>query len=289
MSTTITEGFLANLGAPIREYPYEGREQFNKILETELQRCQNTLAEDVSEWVLFTGVDEPTFAQDFLDPATPWTDAGWSSFDASQSLLLASMPNSWPHEAAAAAFGNLFLDAVEPTGLKYALLDLRSAPFKRENKAKQPDNAWTPRRPPPGQSQDWPTLVVEIAFSETPSKLGSDVCFWLEGTKRTAQVVLTLTINRQNPQITLERRELQNSRAHRVQKITIYKVNQRTMVQGGPLVIGFKELFLRPSDTPRETDIQLGEEKLSLLATMIWEAQEQEQGVETGVSSVADN
>ena len=156
---------------------------------------------------------------------------------------------------------------------------MRNATFKGENKAKQADSAWALRRPPPGQSRDWPTLVVEIAFSETPSKLVSDVCFWLEGTKRTAQVVVTLTINWQNPQITLERWEQQNSHAHRVQKIAIYKVNQRTTVQGGPLVIGFKELFLRPSDTPRETDIQLGEEQLTLLATMIWEEQEQERGV----------
>lgn len=281
MSTTITEGFLADLGAPIRKYCYEGRERFNNILEMELQRCQNAPAEDMSEWVLFTGVGEATFAQDFLDPATPWTDAGWSSFDASQSLLLASMPNSRPHEAAAAAFGNLFLDAVQPTGLKYALSDWRSATVKGENTAKQPDNAWAPRRPPPGHSRDWPTLVVEIAFSETSSKLGSDVRFWLEGTKHTAQVVVTLTINRQNPQITLERWERQKTRAHRVQKITIDKVNQRTTVQGGSLVIGFKELFLRPRETPREMDIQLGGEKLALLATMIWEEQEQDQAWRT--------
>lgn len=60
----------------------------------ELQRHQNAPAEDISEWVLFTGVDKSTLVRDFLEPSTPWTDAGWSSFDASQGLLLASTPNS---------------------------------------------------------------------------------------------------------------------------------------------------------------------------------------------------
>ena len=270
-------GFLANLEFPIRRYPYEGRERFNNILEMELQRHQNAPAEDISEWVLFTGVDKPTLVRDFLEPSTPWTDAGWSSFDASQCLLLASMPNSRPHEAAAAAFGNLFLDAVEPTGLKYALEDLRSAMFEGEDKGKQPDNAWGPRRPPPGHDRYWPTVVTEIACSQTPSKLSSDVRYWLEGTDRKAQAVVTLIIDQKAPRITVEKwQQQQNSRAHRAQKITISKMNERTTVEGGSLVIGFQELFLRPSDAPKETDFELGEQRLTLLATIIWEQQEQE-------------
>ena len=269
-------GLLADLEFPIRKYPYEVRERLNNILEMELQRHQNAPAEDISEWVLFTGVDKSTLVRDFLEPSTPWTDAGWSSFDASQGLLLASTPNSRSHEAAAAAFGNLFLDAVEPTGLKYALEDLRSAMFEGEDKGKQPDNAWGPRRPPPGHDRYWPTVVTEIAYSETPSKLNSDVRFWLEGTGRNAQAVVTLIIDQKALRITVEKWQPQNSRAHRAQRITISKMNEQTTVEGGSLVIGFQELFLRPSDAPKETDFELGDQRLTLLATIIWEQQEQE-------------
>lgn len=268
-------GFLANLGPPIRRYHYEGRDQFNNTLNTELQRHQNAPEEDVSEWVLFTGVDEPTFTRDFLEESTPWTIGGWSSFDASQSLLLANMPLSIPHEVAAATFNNLFLDAVEPTGLKYALSDLRSAPFKGEAKAKQPDNGWAPKRPPPGQSRGWPTLVLEVAFSQPQSKLNSDVRFWLEDDEHTTNIVLTLTINQKKPQIIIESWESQDSRAHRVQRISISKVNEQIKVEGGPLVIGFEQVFLRPATAPRERDIEFGKEKLELLATMIWDEQPQ--------------
>jgi len=82
--------------------------------------------------------------------------------------------------------------------------------------------------------------------------------------------VVTITIDRKNPRITLDKWQRQNSRAHRAQKITISKVNQRTTVQGGPLFISFQEIFLWLSDVPEETDFELGEEKLTLLATMIW-------------------
>lgn len=58
--------FLADLEFPIRKYPYEVRERFNNILEMELQRHQNAPAEDISEWVLFTGVDKSTLVRDFL-------------------------------------------------------------------------------------------------------------------------------------------------------------------------------------------------------------------------------
>lgn len=148
--------------------------------------------------------------------------------------------------------------------------------FEGEDKGKQPDNAWGPRRPPPGHDRYWPTVVTEIAYSETPSKLNSDVRFWLEGTGRNAQAVVTLIIDQKALRITVEKWQPQNSRAHRAQRITISKMNEQTTVEGGSLVIGFQELFLRPSDAPKETDFELGDQRLTLLATIIWEQQEQE-------------
>ncbi|RMJ24623.1 hypothetical protein PHISP_04504 [Aspergillus sp. HF37] len=268
-------GFLADLQPPIKRYPFEGRQQFIDTWKAEWRRQQNAPTDsDVSEWILFTNVDKRTFTQDFLDPSEPWTEICWSSFDASQALLLVKMPNAPPHEVAAALFNNLFFEAVEPTGLKYALRYLKSATFHGSSGSKEADFSWAPKRTPPGHSQDWPTVVLEVAYSETKSKLMSDVRFWLHQSQGDVKVVVTLLINRQTPEITIETWELQNDRPHRMQQLIVSKAkNQQITVRNDPLAIQFASLFLRPASIPKETDIKVDAEKLQLLATNIWDEQ----------------
>jgi hypothetical protein len=266
-------GFLADIASPIKRYPFEGRQQFLDTWKAEWHRQQNapTGTSDASEWILFTNVDKRTFTQDFLDPPEPWTETSWSSFDASQDLLLVKMPNAPPHEVAAATFNNLFLDAIEPTGLKYALRNLKSAAFHGSSGSKEAGFSWAPKRTPPGHSRDWPTVILEVAYSETKSKLMSDIRFWLHQSKGDVKVVVTLQINRQTPKITVETWELQSDRPHRMQQLIVSKAkNQEVMVRNDPLVIQFASLFLRPASIPKETDINVDAEKLQLLATDIW-------------------
>lgn len=56
-------GFL-HLGPSIRQYTYRGLEQFWGLYERELNRQKE--GTQVSEWILFTNVDERTFIHDFL-------------------------------------------------------------------------------------------------------------------------------------------------------------------------------------------------------------------------------
>lgn len=50
--------------------------------------------------------------------------------------------------------------------------------------------------------------------------------------------------------------------------------NKRIRVDGGPLVIEFEKLFLRPSEYPKETDITIDTTMLEKLANAIWKEQE---------------
>lgn len=264
-------GFLADLTALIPRFQYKGRQQFLDTWGHEMQRQLHGPPGEVIEWILFTNVDEHTFSQDFNS-----TDESaltrWCAYDASQHLLLVRMIRSVQHEIAAATFNDLFLDAVEPTGLKYALRDLKSSTIRGTAGAKEADFSWAPRRCPPGRSRDWPTVVLEVAFAESKSKLTSDVRFWLHQSNGDVKMVLTLSINRQVPEITIEKWESQNGRHYRTQRLVISRgENGQIKVDGGSLVIEFIKLFLRPADVPEETDIEIDMEKLQLLGSAVWE------------------
>ncbi|KAL1973328.1 hypothetical protein VTN31DRAFT_5963 [Thermomyces dupontii] len=121
-----------------------------------------------------------------------------------------------------------------------------------EEGSKRADFQWRPCRPPPGRGKEWPAGVLEISHSGTPGKLMSDVCFWLREANGAVNFILTLQIDRHSPEIVLEkwaRRRCPcgcDGPPHREQIITIYKRDEKIIVYGGPLVIEFERLFLRP-------------------------------------------
>lgn len=126
----------------------------------------------------------------------------------------------------------------------------------------RPDQAWRPQRLPSNRSRDWPSVVMEIAYSEIESKLRSDVRFWMRASGGDVKVVLTLRINRQQPKIRIEKwvgsnnnnkNNNNNNRHHLDQSVNISKAESNCIIlSNAPLTIGFEDLFLRPASIPRE-------------------------------------
>ena len=273
-------GFLNLMEWPVRRYPYRGRAQFVKSWEEEVSRQRDVAAKecfsDLSEWMLFTGVDQQTFTQDFLDPATPWTNISWCSFDKVNSLLLVRMPKSRQHESAARQFSKIFDKAVEPTGLESALRDLGSATQDGPSGKKEPDCSWLPIRLPRGRSDHWPSVVVEVSFSETSSKLMSDVRYWLGDSQGDVELVITIKINRKKPEfeiVTWEYDAAAALRRRRVQVVFISKTDNNISINGSPMIIGFDKLFLRQPSNNRERDLTLDAAKLEQFASRVWREQ----------------
>lgn len=188
------------------------------------------------------------------------------------------MTKSPAHETASMTFHSIFMEAVEPTGLKRSLKEIGSATHFASLGAKEPDQAWRPQRLPSNRSRDWPSVVMEIAYSETESKLGCDVRFWMRASGGDVKVVLTLCINRQQPKIRIEKwvgsNNNNNNRHHLDQSITISNADSnRIILSNAPLTIDFEDLFLRPASIHRERNIEVDTEKLQYLATEIWDEQ----------------
>lgn len=144
---------------------------------------------------------------------------------------------------------------------------------------KQGDHGWGPIRPPPGRSRKWPTVVLEGASSASESesrvKLQSEVRFWLHESQGDVKIVLTLAINREKPEIVIEKWELNDNRPHRTRQVTVYMgENNQTIIHDAPLVIEFDKLLLREIAIPKEKDIELDENALKDVAALIWLVQE---------------
>lgn len=117
-------------------------------------------------------------------------------------------------------------------------------------------------------------MVVEVACSLNPSKLDSDIRYWLGDSNGDVQLVITIEINHQKPEIEVETWEYAGAAGKlRVQRIFISKTgNNNISVDGSPLTIAFSKLFLRQPDSndPREGDITLDAAKLELFVSNVW-------------------
>ena len=273
LDTVSSNSFLGDLGRPIRRYPYKGTKQLLETVKMELSRQEEE--PEASEWVLFTKVDEQAFSRDFLNSDNSILQRCWNSYDSSQHLLLVKMLVSRAHEVAAALFEKLFFDCLRPMGLDDCLRSFRMATCKAENgSSKQPDCQFLPKRLPRDRTKDWPSLVVETGFSETPSKLASDARFWLFESKGDTQMVITIKISQNSPNIVLESWELVDDRVKRQQVTTIRKGgNNQVYLQGQPFMISFNKLFLRPPSLPKEMDINFDDAILKKFAMNVWEEQ----------------
>ncbi|KAJ5171783.1 hypothetical protein N7492_004376 [Penicillium capsulatum] len=118
----------------------------------------------------------------------------------------------------------------------------------------------------------WPSVVVEVDFSDSPSMRISDAQFWLSGSNSNkVKIVITTRIGRISPEIVLEKWELMDDRAERQQVVAVSKGQHNRVYKGEPLIIDFDKLFLRLMDDPREKDIPLCKAILEEFASEIWE------------------
>lgn len=263
-------GFLSELDSSIKRFPYKNRQQCMSILDEEFNRSKGSPA-TIIEWILFTGVNEKTFNRDFWEDETDGHSGNWTSYDNRNHFLLFKMPVSRQHAAAAAQFDKLLDKAIEPMGLVKKLRTLPNATAEGENGKKQADGEWVPRRLPPSRSEDWPSVVLEIAFPETESKLMSDVRFWFHESHGDVKIVLMLKIQHHRPEIIFEKWTINNGRRERQQQVIVSMgTSQKITVKNAPLVIEFEKLFLRAPTVPRETDLQIDTESLKEYAMWIW-------------------
>jgi hypothetical protein len=164
--------------------------------------------------------------------------------------------------------------------MEYGLDEPGSGSFESATMGiKQPDMAWQPMRIDPSRDNHWPSMVLEVALSESQAKLQSDIRWWFLAPPPDGivNIVLTLRINQNKEEIVVDKWEKStaNDRAHLEQRVVVSRIQRagNVTINGAPLIIGFEKIFLRPPLTPEEVDLQLDDWKLQFIAERIWRRQ----------------
>ncbi|KAJ0421149.1 hypothetical protein BJY00DRAFT_112133 [Aspergillus carlsbadensis] len=216
--------------------------------------------------------DADDYNYDYENPCTRWT-----AYDPSLELLLVQTPTSKIHGCAREEFSTRLVLAMDRLGVFGDLLPLGSGACHAALGSKCADKAYRPMKLPLGRSAEWPSMVVEVEItsSDTASKLESDVRYWARAPPAgEVRIIVTIRVSQSRPEIALEKWEDNHEgRKERCQTITIRHgvEGKKPKVEGGPMVLDFEKLFLRPPATPMEQEVVvLSEEDLALLATHVW-------------------
>ncbi|KAK2733474.1 hypothetical protein FQN55_003345 [Onygenales sp. PD_40] len=250
--------FVKGLPSDTGEYNYLGFEHLKQVL-----------TQHEGLFVIFNGVSPEEFEKH--QNHFP----GRLDYNSSLKLLILNMP-AFPHEEAAGEFDSLVTSKAIEMSIRDEIYFRSATRAETPDREKQADRSWSPRPNPPGRSLDWPTVVLEVAFSESREKIKRDISWWLHQSKGDVLLGLTIDIKRPSGNIYLtswERGRMPtrlhpNPEPRPIQEIKVSR--NPTSLTGDDLVIPFHQLMLR-TPGPRERDFIFTKTELQGLAEKVWE------------------
>ncbi|KAM5439691.1 hypothetical protein MferCBS31731_004448 [Microsporum ferrugineum] len=268
-------GLLGGLSSDTNEYRYPGLDGVKVILSREYDRF---LGEHKSPHIVFTHI--PQSEVDIIDSER----LGRIDYHSSLQTLVITMP-SLPHEEASRLFCGLVVLKAQSMGVRRLISFRGSTTTKAREREKQADESWGPRQRR-GQPGKWPTIVLEVAFSESREKVKADISWWLYRSNGAVLKAISIDIKRTsgNVYITLWERGAILTRQHpqpepRVvgeMRICRGMDGRPTRVEGADLTIPFHDMLLRAPDTDwGEGDFIFTKEELLELAEDVWDDMEQ--------------
>ncbi|CAK7241575.1 MAG: hypothetical protein STHCBS139747_003038 [Sporothrix thermara] len=153
----------------------------------------------------------------------------------------------------------------------------------------EPDACFMP--PARGNDSDgWPTLVIEAGVSQSLASLHAKMHWWFSASNHAVKIVLlakvspasrSILVEKYNKDVLQTRQGATNTRnmpgpapeLRQTIAITAQPGSNPVVydVLGGPLVLEFSHLFLRPADgTQGERDIVVDANRLAKLAERVW-------------------
>jgi hypothetical protein len=200
-------GFLGHLvpSEAIPHYPYLGPEQFLQISEREDYNHHD----QTDHLFLLTGVTQRVFDEYFLEAESgPFSQA--FAYDPYFHRLLVATPMSTTHGVAGTAFNSMVDRVAEALDMDDELGEMGRGCHTADMGTKQPEMAWQPEEIVPGCDSRWPSVVLEVVYSEADaqSKLQADLRYWFRAAPAgTVKIVFILTIEPRKDEIVIEKRE----------------------------------------------------------------------------------
>ena len=169
--------------------------------------------EEEPEYVIFSCVP-PSAIDEMVERPRLWGGVCMRTFYSADSRKLIIKLPKRPHEIVSRGFEYLIREEAKRQGVRHDLTSIGSETIREQPYAKEADSAWIPRRQVPGRSDKWPTLVLEVGLSETLARLHIDMKWWFSNSGGQVKIVIIASIHRNEPQIVVEKWELQRRRPH---------------------------------------------------------------------------
>ncbi|KAJ5178137.1 uncharacterized protein N7500_000836 [Penicillium coprophilum] len=218
---------------------------------------------------------------------------GRCDYSPSLEILIITMP-SQPHEEAASSFEMMLGTFAQKINVKRRIANCGATRVDTPERKKQADRSWKPAL----QGRKFPTLALEVGFSEATQKLEKDIAWWINGSKGEVTMGISIDIKRQSQSIEIKSwtpdfktsthdiyitardcqvidRHINNPPPPRMnQRILIKKGRDGASptIEGGPLTVPFHNLLL---DEPGEGEgdfVFTAEMLLHDLAEPVWNA-----------------
>lgn len=250
------------------QYDYKGVQDCVDILHHEVEQyMQNGCLGD--QYILLS-MDERSFLE-YVDGQDDRMRKEWEAYDYASNLLLIKIWISLEHEVARGAVETAF-ERWSATNPRIPLRKIRAARVRGPSREKRPDASWAPRNLPAHRSLTWPTMVLEVAWNESPPKIQQDMDFWLSDSAGQVKVALACLVRRSR--IIIERWEMKTTRgiqaACPTQKMEIVRnaAPKCPRIQG-KLEIAFEDIFLWEK-RENETDFTLTQLALEEIGETVW-------------------
>lgn len=271
----------------VEQRPFTSSQSLRQSLEYRRQALQQRKTHD--QYLLFTSVPKAEFSSLSEDLSQASKFCRFSYNSETGTLVTKVMPTP-EHEIAAATFQNLIFLELHAMDLDDEVDTLNTMTVTIGSWKKQADCCWAPASQSTALS-----LVAEVGLSESSQKLAIDARGWLEISTLSVQLVITIEINRQTPEVIIHRWELRPRQyplstrsspfsARRTATLKLSHTNNATSVTGESqtdnttttvtqLDLPFEKVVGRPPNPPHERDFVISEQQLRKFGEKIWRKQ----------------
>ncbi|KAL5332410.1 hypothetical protein BJX70DRAFT_384225 [Aspergillus crustosus] len=279
-----SEDPLAQLAKEVEQQPFTT----NKSLEKSLECRQRALQQDQTrdQYLVFTSVP-PAQSSKLSDDRSRTSKYCRFSFNAETGILIAKVIPNPAHELTIRSFDLLISLELRAMNVYHDMRPFGSTTVTAGNWKKEADCCWAP-----ASTNTRLSFVVEVGFSESARQLALDARGWLETDSASVKLVVTISIQRESPEIILRRWELvprgygvltrssppsarctaflKLSRTNNTTSITGESYMNGTTTTTTQLDLSFDKIVDRPPHQPLERDLVIPEQELRCFAENIW-------------------
>lgn len=169
-------------------YPFKGFQDCFNIVQQATDQYDDESSKTSNHFSGFD-IDGRSFFTHFQNGEENMLSLSWEIYDHTHHILRIKMV-SREHETAKGNFSEIFADWYRSHS-RDRLVNTGAQSVTGQHRSKQPDASWRPRYPPQGRDRKWPSIIVEVAWSERRAKAQQDMEFWLAVT-----VALSITVTR---------------------------------------------------------------------------------------------